>query len=507
MVLDPNAERPGADAPSLDETLEERELGPARRIARYEVESVLSRSGTTAVVRARDPNVSRSVVLKLLDPGRIADPRLPTAEWIALFKREARLVGRLDHPLIPQVHDAGRDGAVYFIAFSLVLGEPLSTLLERGQPLAAAGIREMAIDLAGALDQLHSRGLVHCDIRPSNVIIARDGRPHLLDFSLAHEQGGPEHPLLAANVLTASPEYLSGSGYSPRSDQFALGGMLYQMMVGHRPFEGTGRLELIADIRSRAVRPPVAVVPGADAALSEITMRLLEKDPARRFDRSARIAERLSRDPALPERASPALLAADHDTTPSMVVPPVPPEVLGAPMVALLERASALGDPPDGISAASVARMLARKLVAGSRAELYAPVAVAARELAHRLRISATAEPITSLVPLEVGTLISTVERLLTDPDGAGGIEAPLIAQIAAVVEAYFSATRPREGRKRLSPRRAILELRQEAGRHLRTDVVNALIEHLREVISALDLPASMDLEAVDGRRSDDHSG
>jgi hypothetical protein len=264
-------------------------------------------------------------------------------------------------------------------------------------------------------------------------VIARDGRAHLVDFSLAAEQSGTEHPLLSSNVLTASPEYLAGSHYSQRADQFALGGLIYQLLVGSRPFKGADNRELRADIQSRHPLPPAALEPRADRVLSEIAMRLLEKDPLRRFERCARIAERLRGEPARPARGvssrtspangdhpTPAAVAADRDTQPSLFQPTVQAEALGGPMVALLERARSIGPPVEGIRAAGVARVLAVRLKAGPRAELFAPLLVAVRELAARLRLSATSEPIASLMPLEAAALLGTVERLLTDPESAG---------------------------------------------------------------------------------------
>src|SRR5262249_45082331 len=144
-------------------------------------------------------------------------------DWISLFKREARIAGRLTHPSIPRVLDAGRDAGTFFIAFESIEGQPLHEILDRGEKLSSERIRMLILDIAAALDHVHDEGVVHADLRASNVLVAEDGRAFLADFSMAQELGGPDHPLLAANVHTASPEYLAGFGYGPRSDQFALG--------------------------------------------------------------------------------------------------------------------------------------------------------------------------------------------------------------------------------------------------------------------------------------------
>jgi tRNA A-37 threonylcarbamoyl transferase component Bud32 len=182
-----------------------------RRIARYQTQSIMRRSATTIVFRGRDPNVSRPVVLKVMDPDFISDPRLRREEWISVFKREARLSGRVLHTHLPTLYDAGRDGNVFFMVYSLFEGELLSTLLERGDRIPAEHVRRIVIDLASALEHLHDRGIVHCDLRAANVIVGANAHGYLIDLSMACELTGPEHPLLAANVLALAPECLSGA--------------------------------------------------------------------------------------------------------------------------------------------------------------------------------------------------------------------------------------------------------------------------------------------------------
>jgi serine/threonine-protein kinase len=585
----------GADITTLD-------IAQRRRVARYQTHGLIGRSASALHFRARDPNVSRPVLLKVMDPDFVSDVRLRRDDWVSLFKREARIAGRVNHPALPVLFDAGRDGAVFFIAYSMIEGRTLNAILDSGELLSPDAIRDIVKRLATALDHLHARGVVHCDVRAANVIIAPGGDAHLVDFSLASMIEGPEHPLLAANVHTASPEYLAGYGYSPKADQFALGMLLYQMLVGTRPFHGIDDATLIHEIQKMEPRAPKSLDSRIGPDLSEVAMRLLEKDPAQRFESMAELLHRLGgrssadadsleasvddrdptptpvverdRAPQLPDRdgarviSSPDLDARESTMASDIVViddsmnPKLVEEILSSAgarvtvhtaiesakeqmkqhtprmvivarscvedprevrwfveqlspdidlrfvsdaatrllgplmsaeehvlaLIAVYERVATLAPKTDIVDAPMVARAIARRLGAGAKAELIAPLAVAARDLASRLRLSPTSEEVLGVVPGELEPLFQSVDRVLTDPDHVDGSTAPLLAQIVAVVESYFAATRPRDGRKRVSPRRAVLDLREQAGRRVRSDVVEALVEHLREVISALDL-------------------
>lgn len=579
------------------------DLSDQRRIARYQTQVLMKRTASTAVFRAKDPNVSRSVLLKAMSPDFITDPRLRREEWVTLFKREARMAGKLSHPLIPTLFDAGRDGGFFFIVYSLVEGEPLSAVIERGEPIPTAKLKKIISDVATALAHMHSKGVVHCDVRASNVVLDLQGAAHLVDFSMASEAGGPDHPLLASNAFVHSPEYLKGYGYGPPSDQFALGQLVYQLLAGVRPFRAIDDRELTRAVLELAPRPPIALDPRVDPALSELAMRMLEKDPARRFagcgelvaelnkeelkeeasvldastDRIPREvadaairagkqeAQRKAEDEAEAKRISlmpsaPVLVLIDEaldsafatsvlSALPEQIavftdfergmkcvenyaprtviisegsardprlvrrwieqisrdielrfVPDLPHRLLGSlldandlasALISALERTGSLVAPVDPLtygSATQAARALAVKLGAGPRAELLAPLSVAARELAGRMRLSATAEEILALVPPELGSLFAEIDAVLTDPEEEGGPTVSLLAQIVAVVEAYFNLTRPVDGRPRASPRKAITDLVAQTEKRVAPEVLEALIEHLREVVSAVDV-------------------
>lgn len=610
------ADSPFADqsqAQSSKENLETNtlDLSDQRRIARYQTQVLVKRTASTAIFRARDPNVSRTVLLKVMSPDFITDPRLRREEWVTLFKREARVAGKLDHALIPTLYDAGRDGGFFFIVYSLVEGEPLSALIERGETIAADKVKKIVVDVATALAHLHAKGVVHCDVRASNVVLDTEGRAHLVDFSMASEAGGPDHPLLASNALVHTPEYLKGYGYGPPSDQFALGQLVYQMLVGVRPFRAIDDRELVRAVLELVPRAPIALDPRVDPQLSELAMRMLEKDPTRRFAGCGEIVALLAdnadnadsadnADRERPEQPDPVrgtvldastdriVLSEDGELKQSVQLadlplsdqPASPPDIvlidealdrtfaatvlttlpeqiavytdfergmrvvenyaprtviiseasardprlvrrrveqisknielrfvpelahrllgtlldandLASALISALERSGSLVAPVDPLtygSATQAARALAARLGAGPRAELLAPLAVASRELAARMRLSPIAEEILALVPPEMGPLFAETDSVLTEPVDESGPSTSLLAQIVAVVEAYFNFTRPVDGRPRASPRKAISELRALAEKRVQPEVLQALIEHLREVVSAIDI-------------------
>jgi serine/threonine protein kinase/CheY-like chemotaxis protein len=487
----------GSDTDSVDvveSTVTEPDRPPPQlgRIARYVIERPLDKSGIFAVYACRDPNLARPLVLKVLDPEAITDPRLTRTEWVRLFKTEARIAGRLHHESFPTLYDAGRDEGSYFIAFEAIPGDTLQQRHDKGERFNSHQVRRIATDLARGLFELHRMGVVHGDIKASNVMLGDDGHAKIIDFSLASYVDGPQHPLLASNVMVAAPEVIAGGPYTPQTEQFALGALIYELLVGMRPFRGVDDRELAAAIKSSVPRPPEAIDSTVDPVLSEVCMRLLEKDPLARFESLGKLVDRLvetSREPST---------VLDYDTEPMMraSLPGFDAGSLADALIRLCERVSTLSAPdfvPKSISdAPSIARSVARKLGLGEESELKAALAVAIRDLAERARMSVQSEEMAPLVPRQVMELVLAADRVGDEGEGDA------LPQVVAVVEAYFRATRPRDGTTRSSPRRAVLDLKAKVGRLYQNEVLEALVEHLREVVSALDLtPAAAEAKRI----------
>jgi serine/threonine-protein kinase len=245
---------------------------------RYELETLLGRSGMSEVWRARDRELGRLVALKLLAPD--ADR--------ARFEREARAVASLAHPNVMQLYDFGEDRGRPYMVLEYVPGGTLEERLAASgrKPLPDDETRSIAVGMAAGLAHAHARGVVHRDLKPANVLFDDDGRPKLADFGIARLAAGEGTLTEAGTVLgTAayiSPEQAAGAPATAASDVYSFGVMLYRMLTGRLPFESPDPLELALMHRDRPVPPVTALRPDAPGLLESTTTAALEKDPRER---------------------------------------------------------------------------------------------------------------------------------------------------------------------------------------------------------------------------------
>ncbi|HET6873154.1 MAG TPA: serine/threonine-protein kinase [Acidimicrobiales bacterium] len=242
------------------------------RLGSYAVESLIGRGAFASVYRARQLSLGRSVALKVLDPVVAREPLLARR-----FSDEARRAGELDHPCIVPVYDAGEDAGRSFLAMRLVEGWTLTDELGKG-PLSPSRLLEITACLCAALDHAHSRGVVHRDVKPDNVLL-EPGRVWLADFGIAATT-------MTAGLYTAGPigtgQYMAPEQAQPgpidgRADLYALGCVIYRCLTGVPPFPGTDLATLLV---AHASEP----VPGTGAiALDTFMIRAMAKDPAQRF--------------------------------------------------------------------------------------------------------------------------------------------------------------------------------------------------------------------------------
>jgi hypothetical protein len=289
----PRAQTSAADDDTIDSTIRRAAhvsevpvrtpLGLRGTFGAYEIIAPLGAGGMGEVYRARDPRLSREVAIKVL-PGDLAD----SADRAKRFDREARAAGSLKHDNIVTVHDFGRCENLPFMVLELLDGETLRARIDRGRmgPLIAI---EHAIQIARGLDAAHAKGIVHRDLKPENIHVGRAGVVKILDFGLAKlpaEEGTGSIETEPGRVLGTvgymSPEQVRGVSATARSDLFALGAVIFEMVVGRRPFRAESQVEEmhailhadpLADEDARAHIP---------AAVAPIIRRCLEKDPARR---------------------------------------------------------------------------------------------------------------------------------------------------------------------------------------------------------------------------------
>lgn len=267
-------------------------LNAGSRLGPYEIVSQLGAGGMGEVYKARDSRLDRTVAIKIL-PSHLAD----NPDLKQRFEREARTISSLSHPHICVLHDIGHQDGVDYLVMEFLEGETLASRLARG-PLPVDQVLRYGVEIADAVDKAHRRGIVHRDLKPGNIMLTRSGAK-LLDFGLAKlRRSEPavglsllptqSAPLTAEGSIVGTlqymaPEQLEGKEAEARTDIFALGAVIYEMVTGKKAFEAESQASLIAAILDRDPAPISDVQPLAPAALDHIVRKCLVKSPDERW--------------------------------------------------------------------------------------------------------------------------------------------------------------------------------------------------------------------------------
>ena len=304
-----------------DGSVLEDKLPPEERLCgqtlagKYRIEGFLSQGGMGAVYRATHVMLGKPVALKLIRPEIVT-----SAEVVRRFQREARAASLLSHPNIVTIYDLGQveDGTLY-LAMELCAGMSLKDLIVAEGPLAPRRAVRLCRAIAGALALAHKNRIVHRDLKPHNVMIARDAEgqetPKLLDFGIAKAVETDGATLTSTGMVLGTPRYLSpeqakGLSVDGRSDLYSLGIIFYEMLVGRVPFDDPSVPSLLVKHMAEPPRPPSELRPDVPPAIESIVLRLLEKDPARRFQSAEDLSAALAAlDPAVPVGNAPRLAA------------------------------------------------------------------------------------------------------------------------------------------------------------------------------------------------------
>jgi Tol biopolymer transport system component len=277
-------------------------LAPGFRLGPYEIVAPLGAGGMGEVYRARDTRLDRTVAVKVLPPHFVGNQDLR-----ARFEREAKTVSGLNHPNICTLYDVGQEGDVDYLVMEHLEGESLLDRLQKG-PLPLGQALRHAVEIADALDKAHRSGVIHRDLKPGNVMLTKSGAK-LLDFGLAKvtapdAEGGlsalatAQKPLTEAGTLLGTfqymaPEQLEGREADARTDIFAFGAVLYEMLTGRRAFQGASQASLVSAIMGQEPAPLAAVQPMTPPALERIVRTCLAKDPNERWQSAHDLASEL----------------------------------------------------------------------------------------------------------------------------------------------------------------------------------------------------------------------
>jgi len=265
------------------------------RVAGFEVLEVLGAGGMGIVYKARQVRLDRFVALKMIRAGAGARP-----QDLARFEAEALAVAAIEHPNIIRIFEIGEHGGMPFCSLEYLAGGSLARKIGgKPQPVdEAARIGEI---LASAMEVAHQRGIIHRDLKPANVLLAADGTLKITDFGLAKRLEGDSSQTRSGTILGTpsymAPEQARGETHKvgPAADQYALGAILYELLTGRPPFQGTSVLDTLDQVRKREPVPPSQLQPKMPRDIETICLKCLQKEPARRYPDVSALAEDLRR--------------------------------------------------------------------------------------------------------------------------------------------------------------------------------------------------------------------
>jgi serine/threonine protein kinase len=297
-------------------------------IDRYVILDRIGSGSMGRVYKAQHQLMGRTVALKIIAPEIVTNSRV-----VSRFQREMKLVGRLDHPNVVRAFDAGQVGQMLYIVMEYVAGLSLGQRYRKGGPLPPTEMIEYAAQAALGLDHAHAQGIVHRDVKPSNLLISDDKQIKVLDLGLGVLMEADEHTSFATadgiavgTIDYMSPEQACGKDVDGRSDIYSLGCSMYHLLTGRLPFPGTAPIERLGKRISGKPIPIVDVKPDLPPGLVKVMDKLLANKPHERFQTGAEAAEALQ---SLVRRrgGSTAGRSAVHEEfTPPPPVPAPPPE-------------------------------------------------------------------------------------------------------------------------------------------------------------------------------------
>lgn len=298
------------------------------QLGRFRISGTLGHGATGVVYQAHDPLTGRTVAVRTVNCSGLSHEEAEAAEQ--RFQREARSAGRLDHPNIVSIHGVGRSDDLAYIALEFVAGQSLRDLLDSGRVLPPERIAEIAAQIADGLAFAHASNVVHRDLKPASIMVLDNGAVKIANFGIAplSDSSRAVADTDAASPHYRSPEQVTGQKADGRSDIFALGAVLYEMLTGRPPFTGNERNAIFDQVLNVAPPPPSSHNPDMPQGFDRIVARAMAKDPDQRYQNADDMATDLRNYhhiAELPQPVQPSGSAPPATTPPAeATVPPTP---------------------------------------------------------------------------------------------------------------------------------------------------------------------------------------
>src|SRR3954470_7369426 len=287
-----------------------------RRVGNYRIVEKIGEGGMGAVYRAVDEMLEREVAIKAIRPELAREP-----EIVERFRAEAKILARIHHPAIATIYSFFHDGGELFLAMEYVFGRTLSAVLTDGGALPWRRAVALLSSCLDGIEQAHRAGIIHRDLKPDNLMLTPADTLKVMDFGIARMPGSDHLTrtgLLIGTLRYVAPEQIRGEEVDRRTDVYALGVVLYQMLTGRVPFDGPTDFLILKAQLEETPSPPSAVVSGVPAWLDRIVLKALAKAPADRFQTVDELRLHLAGQGALP------LSQEETRDLPTLVLPPRP---------------------------------------------------------------------------------------------------------------------------------------------------------------------------------------
>lgn len=276
------------------------------QLGRYEIISEIGQGAMGVVYKATDPLIDRIVAIKTINLGLAQEEK---EEYEGRFYQEAKAAGRLSHPNIVTIYDVGKSGDVAYIAMEFLQGREIRDLLDEGKALSVRDVLDIVSQVALGLAYAHEHGIVHRDVKPSNIMMIRDGHVKITDFGIARMESASvrtQTGMVLGSPKYMSPEQVMGKQIDQRSDIFSLGVMLYEMLTGKAPFVGENVNAIMYQTLNGIPPSPSSVNPAVPEMLNFIVAKALAKGLDDRYQNAKDLADdlRACRD-ALPRPTDP----------------------------------------------------------------------------------------------------------------------------------------------------------------------------------------------------------